>query len=125
MKNVWTIIGIVLIVVLVLVLVGSIGMMGLGGLGARGMMLNRFGGYGMMAGFSPLHWILSLVFWALVIGGIVALVVWLARNGNRIATASSTPSVPAIESPLDILKARDAKGEITKEQYESMKQDLL
>jgi len=28
------------------------------------------------------------------------------------------------ETPLDVLKRRDAKGEITKEQFEEMKKDL-
>ena len=125
MKNGWTIVGLVLIVVLVLVLIGSVGMMGLGGFGTHGLMMNRMGGYGMMVGFSPLRWIVSLVFWALVIGGIGALVVWFARgNGRTLMTTSTTNPTPVVENPLEILKTRYAKGEITKEQYESMKQDL-
>ncbi|MBI5031059.1 MAG: SHOCT domain-containing protein [Chloroflexi bacterium] len=129
MKNVWTVVGIVLIVVFVLLLIGSIGMMGFGGLGMRGMMnggmMDRFGGFGMMGAFSPIRWILSLVFWAFIIGGIVALVAWFVRGGGQTFIATTTTSAtPTLEDPIGILKMRYAKGEITKEQYESMKQDL-
>ena len=110
MKNTGTIVGIVLIVVLVLLLLGGAGMMGFGMMGP-GMM----GGYG----FNPLGAILSLVFWVLIIGGGVWLAVWLVRGGTL-----STPNVSGRESALDILKVRYAKGEITKEQFETMKRDL-
>jgi len=54
-----------------------------------------------------------LLFWVLVVLAIVALVKWLA--GARRETG---------ERPLDIVRARYAKGEITREQYEQMKKDL-
>ena len=53
-------------------------------------------------------------FWVLVILGIVALTRWLA--GGR---ASDGPL-----RGIDILKARYAKGEITKEQFEQVKRDI-
>jgi len=53
------------------------------------------------------------------LGGVVLLVVWLARNAGRTALGAS-----AGEAPLDILKARYAKGEITKEQLDAIKRDL-
>ena len=126
MKNVGTVLVIVLVVVLVLLLLGGAGMMGFGGFGMGGMM-GGYGGYGGMMGgygaqgfgFNPIGTIVSLVFWALIIGGIVLLVVWLARNAGRTALGASTG-----DAPLDILKARYAKGEITKEQFDAVKRDL-
>lgn len=59
-----------------------------------------------------------LVFWVLIIGGVVWLVQSLARG------TGSSPILPQGESPLDILKKRYARGEITKEQFEGMKRDL-
>lgn len=113
MKNTATLVAIVLIVVLTVLLLGSVGMMGFGMMGP-GMM--GYGGYGMMGGwgYNPFGWVLALVFWALVIAGIVLLVVWLARSVSR------TPS----DAALEILKARYARGEISKEQFEEMKKVL-
>ncbi len=117
MQNTTTVLIIVLVVVLALFLLSGVGMMGFGGFGmGPGMM----GGSGMMGGygygFNPLGAILSLASWALIIGGIVLLVVYFVRN-----TKSSTG---ASESPLDILKARYARGEITKQQFDAIKRDL-
>ncbi len=60
------------------------------------------------------------VFWVLVIGGGIWLIVALARGSRQ------TPSLTAAsgQSPLDLLNARYARGEITKEQFEQMKRDL-
>ncbi len=114
MKNGLTVGVVVLVVLLVLVLFGGFGMMGLGGFGmmGRGMM----GGYGY-SGWNPLGAILSFMSWALIIGGVALLGVWLARNAKGAAVAGG-------QSPLDILQTRYAKGEITKEQFEQMKRDL-
>jgi putative membrane protein len=73
-------------------------------------------GFGPMWMFGGLF---SLVFWALLIG----LAVWLivsATRGDRTRVVASGPA----PSPLDILKVRYAKGEINKEQYEETKRDL-
>ncbi len=120
MQNTTTVLVIVLVVVLVLILLGGVGMMGFGGFGMGPGMMNgngMMGGYGYGYGFNPLGMILSLVSWALIIGGIVLLVVWFVRNSGKATSASS-------QAPLDILKARYAKGEITKEQYDAIKRDL-
>ncbi len=115
MQNTTTIIIIVLVVVLALFLLGGFGMMGFGG---RGMMGNMMGGYGTYGfGYDPLGAVLSLVSWALIIGGIVLLVVWLVRNAGKAPGASS-------ESAVDVLKVRYARGEITKKQYDDIKRDL-
>ncbi|PIZ06211.1 MAG: electron transporter RnfE [Flavobacteriales bacterium CG_4_10_14_0_8_um_filter_32_5] len=47
---------------------------------------------------------------------IIALIIFLYKNNN-----SSTQK----ETPMEILKKRYAKGEITKEQYEEMKKKHL
>jgi putative membrane protein len=114
--------------VLVLLLLGGVGMMGFGGFGMGGMMggYGRYGGmmggYGAQGyGFNPIGAIISLVFWALIIGGVVLLVVWLVRNAGRIALGETAG---ADGTPLGILKVRYAKGEITKEQFDQMKRDL-
>ncbi len=115
MQNIGTVIALILIVVLLVVLLGGLGMMGWGGFGMGGMM-GSMGGF-----FNPLGVILSLVFWALIIAGGVLLVMWLVRG---LAGSSPTSTAATGPSPLDILKMRYAKGEITKEQFEEMKRDL-
>ncbi len=67
-------------------------------------------GWGM--GFG---WIWMILFWGLVIAGIVYIVKALSRRAGRSWQE---------ETPLDILKKRYAKGEITKEEFERMKDDL-
>jgi putative membrane protein len=73
----------------------------------------NWGNYGWGMGFG---WIFMVLFWALVILGIVYIVQAISRRPGQ-----SWPE----ETPLDILKKRYAKGEITKEEFERMKDDLL
>ncbi len=62
-----------------------------------------------------------LVVWAVIIGGILWLVFGLARGGAaNLGIGSGAP----VQTPLDVLKLRYAKGEITKEQYDEMKREL-
>jgi putative membrane protein len=77
----------------------------MGGFGLGGGML--FGG------------LLMIAFWVLIIGGAVWLVVTLTRSnqGSSVTTASG-------QTPLAILQARYAKGEITKDQFDAMRRDL-
>ena len=63
-----------------------------------------------------LGWFLMVLFWVLVILGIVYLVRVIAGKEKR---------GPSEESPLDILKKRYARGEISKDEYDRMKDDLL
>ena len=71
-----------------------------------------FGGYGM--GF--VGWIFMLLFWGLIVVGVVLVVRWLWDQGR--------PGTGGADSPLEILKRRYARGEISKEEYDRMKQDL-
>jgi len=61
----------------------------------------------------------GLVMWLVIIILIGILVYFLARSPRGILPAGRDQ-----ETPLQILKKRYAKGEITKEQYEQMKKDL-
>jgi putative membrane protein len=81
-------------------------------------------GYGMMGpwmmgGFGGM-WLMPIfmiVFWGLVIWGIVALIRGLSRGDGGSATQA--------DSALEILKKRYARGEISKQEYEKRKKDLI
>ena len=76
--------------------------------------MHNYGGWGMGWG-------------ALVMGvicvGLIGLAIWgivrLTRQSGYCATATAIT-----HTPLDIVKERYAKGEITKEQFEQIKKDL-
>lgn len=70
-------------------------------------------GWGMGFGFG---WLFMILFWVLVILGIVFLI--------RIM-AGGSKSDRREDSALDILKKRYAKGEISKEEFEEKKKELL
>ena len=73
---------------------------------------NMIGGW---SGLGLLGWIPMLLFWILLILGVVA----LFRN-----LGDSTRNNDKQRSPLDILKERYAKGEIDKKEFEQIKKDL-
>src|SRR6059058_4187362 len=115
---------VIILAVLVLIVV-------LGSSFGGGMMGPRMMGPGLMGRFGPpggqvsgnswawglamgLGWLAMLAFLGAVIVGVVLLIRWLTS-----ATASLGG---ARESALDILKRRYAAGEITREEYEQMRQ---
>ena len=75
------------------------------------------GGGGMMGGFGGLG-LIGLIFNLLVLVGIVLLVVWAVKRFT-----SSNPS-SGVQTPKEILQARYARGEITRDQYQQMLTDL-
>lgn len=77
-------------------------------------MMDDIGGFGWFPGFG---WLFMLLFWGLVILGIVALVKWLASGG-------AGGYAPKPKSALDILEERYARGEIDREEFEQKKRDL-
>ena len=86
-----------------------------GGYGGYGGMM-RWGGFGY--GMGLIGWLFMLVFWILLIVGLVLVIRWLWEQGRR------SPGGQLAEPPLDILKRRYARGEISKEEFDRMRQDL-
>jgi putative membrane protein len=71
-----------------------------------------------LGGFAAMGF--GFLFWLLIIGGIVALVIWAVRtsSGRSHGTAGHEPDA------LEIARRRYARGEISKEQFEQLKRDL-
>lgn len=84
-------------------------------------------GMGMGAGMG-LGWIWMILFWGLVIAGIVALVRWVVAQPGGAAsspgTASGMPAGTPTSTPLTILQERYARGEIDRAEYETKRRDL-
>ncbi len=76
-------------------------------------------------GMGGLSLIFMVVFWVMII----ALAVWLLSSLFPRAKSTSSPlfttqrSDPS-ESPLEILKQRYARGEVSKAEYEGVRRDL-
>ena len=83
----------------------------------------HMGQQGMMGGWGFGGWfwsIFMLLFWVLVIIGLIFLIRWLVQT-TRKGTGTSDGGSRA----LDILKERYARGEINKEEFEEKKRDLM
>jgi putative membrane protein len=75
-------------------------------------------------GMHPMSWmwgawglgmmVMMLVFWGLVVAGIVLAIRWLAGQGERSRS----------DRALDILRERYARGEINKDEFEAKQRDL-
>jgi putative membrane protein len=113
----WTIVLLVILGVVVLLPVLGMsfwggGMMGPGGMMGRGMMGGWGPGPGFVGGFGGGF---GLLFLLLVIAGVVLIVSGLTRRDVKGTTS---------DEPLQILRARLARGEITKEEFEDLKEAL-
>ena len=62
--------------------------------------------------------IFMLIFWVMVIVGLVSLIKWLIQTTSREQSEAGGGRV------LDILKERYTRGEIDKREYKEMRKDL-
>jgi putative membrane protein len=97
----------------------------MGNVAAQGLMRGGPGGHGggfLLGGLMSLLWTVL----------IVLAVLWVTRNWSTIkenirrATSSlqSSSGGATSQAPLEILQTRYAKGEITREEYETIRRDL-
>lgn len=75
--------------------------------------MHMFGGYGSM-GYGGIGMIFMFLFWGLIIGLIVLLI------KQAISKSNSTQD----ENPIDIVKQRYAKGEISKQEFDRLMSEL-
>jgi len=73
-------------------------------------------GWGMGYGF--FGWLMMFLFWILIIVAVVLGVRWFIDQGKLKGSSVE-------EIPLDILKKRYASGEIDKEEFETMRRELM
>jgi len=73
-------------------------------------------GWGMGYGF--FGWLMMFLFWILIIAAVVLGVRWFVDQGKLKGSSVE-------ETPLDILKKRYASGEIDKEEFETMRRELM
>lgn len=71
-----------------------------------------------MSGMGPMMWIFMALIWGFAILGLVLTFRWIMNRGE-----DGKKEAPP-QSPLDVLKARYARGEIDRETFERMKRDL-
>ena len=112
----WILIGLFLLVVFLVPVLGG-GMMGPGMMGGYPGYAIPFSGNGWLWGLgTALGWLVMLAFWGALIAGAILLF--------RAIASRTEPRASSGEDPLEVLKRRYAAGEITREQYESMR-DVL
>ena len=68
--------------------------------------------------FWPFHFVIPILFWALVI----AAVVWLVRYATD---RRDRPRVAPRPAGLDVLEERYARGEINRDEYLQKKKDII
>ncbi len=83
----------------------------------------RFGNLGYFGNPGAFGWIMMIlqaVIWIAIIAGIVFLIIWAIRRSSR----GVAYAVPGQMTAKEILQTRYARGEITREQYQQMLEDL-
>ncbi|MGB8703673.1 MAG: SHOCT domain-containing protein [Gillisia sp.] len=70
----------------------------------------------MMNHFNDQFWGMNFLSWIILVVFIIAIVLWI-KNPNNVREKK--------ENPLEILKRRFAKGEITQEEYEEARKTII
>ena len=73
---------------------------------------------GLGMGFGLFGWLMMLLFWILIIVGVVLVIRWFINEGKPIGLQTE-------ETALDVLKKRYARGAIEKEEFEAEKRDIM
>jgi uncharacterized membrane protein len=81
-----------------------------------------WGSVGNFGVWDSIGLILNLVFWVGLIAALTLLVVLAVRRAY--VPAAAVPSATGQPTAKEILQAQYAQGEITREQYETMKQEI-
>ncbi|MDQ7858794.1 MAG: SHOCT domain-containing protein [Armatimonadota bacterium] len=108
------IVALVVVGALILIPLLGGGMMGGWGMGPGMMGPGMMGGQWYGRGGGP--FLLSGIFWLAILAGVVLLIVSLVRQ--------APPRAGGEEAPLEILKRRLARGEISREEYDALKREL-
>ncbi len=78
-------------------------------------------------------WLIALLLFLLLVGGLIAVVVWLvsrgpsgthSASGGRASGGRASGGRASGEDAMDVLRRRYANGEISREEYQRMRQDL-
>ena len=69
------------------------------------------------SGAGAFGWLMMILWWGLIIFGIVMLIRWLMNQSRGTSGHKQTP--------LEILKERYAKGEINSQEFEEKKKNLV
>jgi putative membrane protein len=94
-------------------------------------MMPGFGwdGYGMMSGYGSLGlvgWIINLVLTVGILIGLIVLVIWAVRRITKSQGGSlfSSGQGGGLTTAREILQTRYARGEITREEYKEILEDI-
>jgi putative membrane protein len=81
-------------------------------------------GFGFGWGGMIFGGLLTLLFWGVIIALVFFVVRALSRSGSGQASSSASSPGQAPDRALEILRERYARGEISKDEFNSMRQDL-
>lgn len=80
-------------------------------------MMGDYGFFGWGAGHAA-GGIFMILFWVVVIVGVVALAKWMFAN------AAASRESPTAKTPLQVLEERYARGELNREEFLAKKRDM-
>ena len=87
---------------------------------------NNYGGFGGIGGFGLIGLIINFVLLIGIVVGLALLAVWAIRRftNNQRGSMSFSGQSHGMATAREILQARYARGEITREEYQQMLTDI-